>query len=279
LSKDFFSHNNVNYKKDLDNKQLDEDLDKLYGQQSMDINPYGHKGFVNEDVREAKEKLDKLNDDLMRKGHSAMIDTDLILKEIDKRKTLEREKLNGVYDSIYNFGSINPVSHSHYRQLDEINKRNTNIKNNSRNYIKKDLDEEALNRRQYRNMWNKPVMTYEQKLMNRLDEIRSKKITNKNKERYTVEVSAIMYITSCKFIPEFTKDDIMNTYFDVKEIMNKKDKILGNGESVKSFSLIFSRAIWFLRGNVKEKYVPTSHSLHAINTNFLIKDSDDLKVF
>ncbi|BDE75724.1 hypothetical protein [Staphylococcus phage S6] len=278
MSKDFFSHNNVNYKKDLD-KQLDDDLDKIYGQQSMDTNPYGHVGFVDKDVREAKEKLDKLNDDLRLKGNSAMIDSDLILKGIDKRKTLEREKLNSVYDSIYDLGSIVPVSHSYYRQLDEINKRNTNIKNNSRNYIKKDLDEEALNRRQYRNMWNKPVMTYEQKLMNRLDEIRSKKITNKNKERYTVEVSAIMYITSCKFIPEFTKDDIMNAYFDVKEMMNKKDKILGNGESVKNFTLIFAKAIWFLRGNIKEKSIITNHSAHAINTNFLIKDLYDLRVF
>lgn len=270
MSKDFFSHNNVNYKKDLD---------KIYSQQSMDTNPYGHVGFISEDVKDANEKIDKLYDKLYYEENRAMIDYDLILEEIDKRKILERERLNNVYNDIYDLGSIVPVSHNYYRQLDEIDTRKTNIKNNSLNYIKKDLDEEALNRRQYRNMRNKPVMTYEQKLMNRLDEIRSKKITNKNKERYTIEVSAIMYITSCKFIPEFTKDDIMNTYFDVKEIMNKKDKILGNGESVKSFSLIFSRAIWFLRGNVKEKYVPTSHSLHAINTNFLIKDSDDLKVF
>ncbi|QQO92891.1 hypothetical protein CPT_Madawaska_243 [Staphylococcus phage Madawaska] len=243
MSKDFFSHNKINYNK--------KDLDEIYRQQSMDSNPYGHTGFVS---RETKE-------------------------EIDKRKILEREKLESVYGSIYNLGSITPVSHSHYRQLDEIDTRNTNIKDNSRNYIKKDLDEETMNRRLYRNIQNVNTKTYEQKLMDILDEIRDKKITDGNRERYTVEVSAIMYITSCKFIPEFTKDDIVNAYFDVKEMMNKKDKALGGRESVKSFSLIFARAIWFLRGNIKEKSIITSHSAHAINTNFLIKDSDDLKVF
>ncbi|WRM43398.1 hypothetical protein [Staphylococcus phage LY01] len=223
--------------KDLD--KLDDVLDKIYSQQSMDVNHYGHVGFVNKDVNEVKEKFDKLYNELNFNEKSAM-----------------KERLSDVYNGIYNLGSIAPASHSHY----------------------KELDEEAINRRQHGNIQITDTKTYEQELMDRLDEIRNKKITSKNRERYTVEVSAILYLTICKFIPEFTKDDIINAYFDVKEMKIEKDKILGNDDNIRYFSSIFYRAIWFLRGNVEEKFLPTTYSIHSIESNFLIKDYD-LEVF
>ncbi|QQO92623.1 hypothetical protein CPT_Machias_249 [Staphylococcus phage Machias] len=186
-------------------------------------------------------------------------------ENIDRQmNSIINEMNSGIYDRDNHYGHTSLNLNEDYRR--QINRNDKYLKRRLAHIENRVNDE--MNRFGFDN--HKPHLTYEQRLMEMLDEIRNKNIKESDIEKYIIKVSAILYVSGSKYIPEFSIDDIMNKYFEFKELLQYKKEILNEDGRGYTFKSIFIYTIWSLVGNEN-----ITHNIrNSISNNFLLKSKN-----